>query len=211
MAILVTCPKGHRLRVNREFAGKSAVCPKCKTAFRIAIPSETPAPEFVDGESPTAEPTSAQDNCPNCGSKLASGSLLCVSCGLDLRTGKVRRGARLQADRRVTLRGRPRGTRPRKKSKTPSMKLDKLRHFGISLVGTIILVKVRKLRHLGILLVAMAGAAIAYSSGEIYRNSKALKWPTTKGTVIDVEYHGGSGGRAVRQCLIRMFRTLVGS
>jgi hypothetical protein len=42
MAIEVTCPRGHRLRVKESFAGKKGLCPVCKT------PVTVPKPQRID-------------------------------------------------------------------------------------------------------------------------------------------------------------------
>jgi anti-anti-sigma factor len=43
MSIEVTCPNGHVLRVKREFAGRSGLCPNCQA--RIEVPKAAPVSE----------------------------------------------------------------------------------------------------------------------------------------------------------------------
>jgi anti-anti-sigma factor len=43
MSIEVTCPNGHVLRVKREFAGRSGLCPNCQA--RIDVPKAAPVSE----------------------------------------------------------------------------------------------------------------------------------------------------------------------
>ena len=43
MSIEVTCPNGHILRVKREFAGRSGLCPNCQA--RIEVPKAAPVSE----------------------------------------------------------------------------------------------------------------------------------------------------------------------
>lgn len=49
MGIVAHCPKGHRVKVKDEFAGRKVLCPTCQVKFRI------PAPAVVGGL-PTALP-----------------------------------------------------------------------------------------------------------------------------------------------------------
>ena len=49
MGIVAHCPKGHRVKVKDEFAGRKVLCPTCQVKFRI------PAPAVVGGM-PTALP-----------------------------------------------------------------------------------------------------------------------------------------------------------
>jgi hypothetical protein len=41
MAIIVQCPKGHRLAANESNAGKHGRCPVCKAVVTIPMPNET--------------------------------------------------------------------------------------------------------------------------------------------------------------------------
>jgi hypothetical protein len=45
MAIEVTCPQGHRLRVKESFAGKKGLCPVCKTPVLVPKPEKNAVSE----------------------------------------------------------------------------------------------------------------------------------------------------------------------
>jgi len=106
--ITVTCACGTTLRVPATAAGKRGRCPKCNEVFVIPEPQEelqlAGEDEFDalaeaasrEGESEAVDQpdreTSAQA-CPQCGARVAGGAVLCVSCGLNLQTGKAVRGA----------------------------------------------------------------------------------------------------------------------
>jgi len=53
MSIEVTCPNGHNLRVKSEFAGKSGLCPFCKT--RIEVPQAVAPKPVAKGSSLSEE------------------------------------------------------------------------------------------------------------------------------------------------------------
>jgi anti-sigma B factor antagonist len=100
MAITVTCPNGHLLRVRDEFAGKSGLCPHCRARIQVpqservseddvlamldtpkpSAPLSKPSEEFVHQES-------RHDNLPGeSGVSLQASSLLrrkkvCSGCG----------------------------------------------------------------------------------------------------------------------------------
>jgi anti-sigma B factor antagonist len=38
MSIKVTCPNGHEMQVKNEFAGKSGLCPHCKSRIEVPVP-----------------------------------------------------------------------------------------------------------------------------------------------------------------------------
>jgi len=40
MSIQVVCPNGHVLKVSDEYAGKTGLCPVCKSRVRVPKPSE---------------------------------------------------------------------------------------------------------------------------------------------------------------------------
>ena len=40
MSIQVVCPNGHVLKVSDEYAGKTGLCPVCKSRVRVPQPSE---------------------------------------------------------------------------------------------------------------------------------------------------------------------------
>ncbi|MBI1830208.1 MAG: hypothetical protein HYR84_02010 [Planctomycetes bacterium] len=77
------CPECDRgLSVPPEHAGKRIKCPQCAEA--IVVPSEG---ETALIEQAASEKTPGR-TCPSCSAALASEAVLCVQCGLDLRTGK---------------------------------------------------------------------------------------------------------------------------
>ena len=78
-----SCPAcGKTLNVRDEYAGKKARCPGCKEV--LTVPH---SPEAADAA--TEQAVSETSTCPNCGASLAEGAVFCVSCGYDLRTGKL--------------------------------------------------------------------------------------------------------------------------
>ena len=68
---------GHSLSVDAAYAGKKCKCPRCSKVILI------PAAE-------AAEPASAgsAEGCPGCGRPVAPGQVICVNCGLNLKTGE---------------------------------------------------------------------------------------------------------------------------
>jgi len=73
------CPECDRgLSVPTEIAGKKIKCPQCATM--IVVPAE--------GETDLVEQSKPNRVCPSCSASLAADAVLCVKCGLDLRTGK---------------------------------------------------------------------------------------------------------------------------
>jgi hypothetical protein len=83
-------------------AGRSA---KCGCGAKLVVPSEPPAAGTSSGSTadssipvkpaavPAAPATSApapasSDACPSCNAPLASGAVLCVNCGYNLKTGQ---------------------------------------------------------------------------------------------------------------------------
>ena len=91
-----SCPScGKSFRWKPEFAGRSA---KCACGAKLVVPAEAPAtPGAVDvplapeTKPPALTPPSPGDGeskCPSCSAALASGAILCVNCGFNLKTGK---------------------------------------------------------------------------------------------------------------------------
>ncbi len=53
MGIIAYCPRGHRLKLKDELAGRKGICPQCGDRFRIPYESQNPPPtDSADG--PTA-------------------------------------------------------------------------------------------------------------------------------------------------------------
>jgi hypothetical protein len=95
-----SCPScGKSFRWKPEFAGRSA---KCACGAKLVVPAEAPSPSIAvdvplvpNGKRPaTTQPVNApsqpddDSNCPSCSAPLASGAILCVNCGFNLKTGK---------------------------------------------------------------------------------------------------------------------------
>jgi hypothetical protein len=109
--ISVTCDCGKRLKAPVAAAGKRARCPACGNVHVLpAPPSASPRDPFESDLSDVApqqdqDPFGALDelanqenavpaaqsdavHCPQCGSAMPGGAVLCVNCGYDSRTGK---------------------------------------------------------------------------------------------------------------------------
>lgn len=118
--IVVQCTCGARLKVSAKTAGRTGKCPKCNQKFTVPLPpaSDTPAaaPEppaasggdWLDelaaneqGASVAAdqplrpEPGGALLPCPKCSAPLATGAVICTSCGYNAKTGRKTKGASL--------------------------------------------------------------------------------------------------------------------
>lgn len=83
------CPScGKQYKWKPEMAGRSA---KCACGAKFVVPTEQPA----SAKAPTAtaappvEPAKSNAGCPNCGTALPPGAVLCVNCGYNLKTGKT--------------------------------------------------------------------------------------------------------------------------
>lgn len=78
MPIQVTCACGKRFVLGDEFAGKTGKCKACGSDLRI--PAAEPA-------KPKPVPPATR-NCTSCQAVLDPEAVICIHCGLDLRTGK---------------------------------------------------------------------------------------------------------------------------
>ena len=78
MAILVTCTCGKQFRVKTELAGKRGKCAACGQV--ISVPNLAQS-----GEKAVSAPPRA---CSTCREPLQPSAVICLNCGLDLRTGK---------------------------------------------------------------------------------------------------------------------------
>ena len=100
--ITVTCACGTTLRVPATAAGKRGKCPKCSAVFRVPQVEEElrlagedeldalSAAAAREGDSEALEQPQASappHACPQCDARLASGAVLCVSCGYNVQTG----------------------------------------------------------------------------------------------------------------------------
>jgi hypothetical protein len=106
MPIKVACKCGQKFAAKDELAGKVVKCPKCSKPLKVPAASRTSAPvaasapgggslaDLLDEAGLTAKQDDYQGrHCPSCNSPLAENALLCVSCGLNLETGKFIRGS----------------------------------------------------------------------------------------------------------------------
>jgi hypothetical protein len=97
-----SCPScGKSFRWKPEFAGRSA---KCACGAKLVVPSEAPSPSGAadiplapESKPPaltqrvatsSSPPADVESKCPSCSAALASGAILCVNCGFNLKTGK---------------------------------------------------------------------------------------------------------------------------
>jgi DNA-directed RNA polymerase subunit RPC12/RpoP len=94
MAIRVKCGRcGGEFQARPELVGKHGKCPKCGEAIVVPNVPASGAAKIVAGgtstpQSAAAAQPSAAKTCPSCGKGLQVGAVICVSCGLDLRSGK---------------------------------------------------------------------------------------------------------------------------
>jgi hypothetical protein len=103
MATEFDCPKcGRRLRVAEEYRGKKARCPRCAAVMTapgddadraVAAPgiqaaAPRPAVLPLEGDADSYAVDEAGPTCPGCHKVLPPGAVLCVTCGIDLRSGK---------------------------------------------------------------------------------------------------------------------------
>jgi len=104
MDIHVTCKCGKRLRVKQQHGGRQGKCPACGTVLDIPNqgdpsvnhgPEDHPGPEIA-APSQTGKPAV----CPSCGKGITAKAVICVECGLDLRTG-------MKLTRETTTHSRP--------------------------------------------------------------------------------------------------------
>ena len=156
MAITAQCGScNKKFKANDKLAGKRVKCPQCGGAITIPAtpPAESPGSMagLLDEESvpakpvakpkpkPTQQPKAAAvGKCPSCSAEIAMGAVLCVNCGLDLRTGKpVEIGEAAAAD---ASGGKKKKRKRRKKRGDTPQAVMFLRgcavSFGFALVGS---------------------------------------------------------------------------
>lgn len=105
MPIRFTCPKcNQRYKVAEDFAGRTAKCKKCGQSVKIPKPVAAAAAEpdlasllgeeavGVKSAAPAVKQASARKTatrkCAWCGAAMADGTVICVGCGFDVRTGR---------------------------------------------------------------------------------------------------------------------------
>src|SRR5947209_1167831 len=95
----ITCPNAEcrtTLQMTAPPApGVRVRCPRCGTTFEPAAVAAPPA--AADSLALAPEP---ERRCPECQAVLAANAVLCVGCGLDLRTGKKLEGPKKEKARR---------------------------------------------------------------------------------------------------------------
>lgn len=109
MAIQVTCPNGHTLKVSDDMAGKTGLCPKCKAKVKVpaaerqALTEDAILEILTSGEDswqpqasdtsdldPMAQmakarrtpegPTTPRKTCPRCNAIIPGGMKICPNC-----------------------------------------------------------------------------------------------------------------------------------
>jgi predicted RNA-binding Zn-ribbon protein involved in translation (DUF1610 family) len=127
MTIAVQCGSCRkRFAAKENLAGRKVKCPQCGAELTIPKPrlEPEPAPQITDllDEYETASPPAGETSsatagtaggatrvpdtelkCPSCGASLKAGSVICLECGYNLRTGKKRELAGPQKSDRSTF------------------------------------------------------------------------------------------------------------
>jgi hypothetical protein len=101
MAIELTCPNGHKLKVKDEFAGRAGLCPCCKA--RVNVPKKDDplddailsvlGPQASDARAKPQAPdligelfstAKRKKLCPGCGGETSYAFTTCPRCGTPL-------------------------------------------------------------------------------------------------------------------------------
>ncbi len=106
MPIEFNCPACQRkYRVKDELAGKTAKCGKCSHRMQIPLAAPPDIPDLADLDAGpgswaddelqapapvAAKPAAPPSMCKECGAPMAGDAIVCLLCGFDKRTGKVR-------------------------------------------------------------------------------------------------------------------------
>jgi hypothetical protein len=61
MAITVTCPNGHALKVKDELAGKTGLCPHCKAKVHVPLPGQCVSDDDIMAMLGPSAPSSGGD------------------------------------------------------------------------------------------------------------------------------------------------------
>jgi hypothetical protein len=71
MGIIAYCPRGHRMKVKDQLAGRKGICPECGTRFRIPQESQSgpsagsaTAPAASSGEPAGSPPATSSSGLP---------------------------------------------------------------------------------------------------------------------------------------------------
>lgn len=90
--IAVACNCGKKIAAPAKLAGKQVKCPACGKGLLVPALGRPPAEDahglssLLDEIGYDQEKT--KDSCPGCNATLVPESVICVSCGLNLETGK---------------------------------------------------------------------------------------------------------------------------
>jgi Zn finger protein HypA/HybF involved in hydrogenase expression len=121
--VRVACSCGNSLAVPVQYRGKRVKCPKCAQA--VSVPNGN-AQKAVAGatrretvSSPMADllnevgfdKSRSELSCPNCKTEFEPDTVLCVSCGFNIETGKLLRTKRIETRDPLGLKN-PTGNKP---------------------------------------------------------------------------------------------------
>ncbi|MDA0659026.1 MAG: hypothetical protein O2931_15485 [Planctomycetota bacterium] len=93
--LAIACACGKKIAAPVKFAGKQVKCPACGKGLVVPAMASSPGDDphglsaLLDEIGYDQEKT--KDSCPECNATLAPESVICVSCGLNLETGKTLR------------------------------------------------------------------------------------------------------------------------
>ncbi len=91
-AIVIQCKCEKKLRLSKQWAGKSVKCPACQRQIRVpgAKQAGGNAVEVMDSllDEIGFQQSAAANRCPECREVLPEEAVLCVHCGYNLETGK---------------------------------------------------------------------------------------------------------------------------
>lgn len=91
MDMKVTCPNGHRLRVDRRYAGRKGMCPRCQSRFDLPAQPKTSESSIVailgdcDAQRTSIAPAPAappvpRRRCPKCKAEMSAKYHICPYC-----------------------------------------------------------------------------------------------------------------------------------
>lgn len=92
--ISFACPHcDQHLEAPEDMAGTEIACPACSGVITVPTPPEKkkwnlPGKKTAGKGGDGGESGAAQNKCPDCGAAINAGAVICIKCGLDLRTGK---------------------------------------------------------------------------------------------------------------------------
>lgn len=87
MTISFRCECGKHISVKDEFAGRKGKCPACNRTLVVPAPPGVEEPPLeLAPEHPS--PLPAPRACPGCGARYEPEVLVCVKCGINLKTGR---------------------------------------------------------------------------------------------------------------------------